>query len=105
MSRTDWIKHALVFVAAVVLVWFSGVLPILMLKPAPYASSTPMEIIASMGAPTFDGIVRGWPIYIAIAIVQALTFQYLRKFTTPLFLAGVFALGSLLAWRYWTQVI
>lgn len=104
MSRADWIKHAIVFVAAVVLVWFSGVLPILILKPAPFENSPPLDVIASMGAPTFDGILRGWPIYFAVAIVQALTFHYVKKFTTPLFLVGVFVLGSLFAWRYWTQI-
>jgi len=105
MSRADWIKHALVFVAAVVMVWLSGVMPVVVLKPSPYQDSQPMEIIAAMGAPTFDGLLRGWPIYVALAIAQALTFNYVKKFTTPVFLVGVFILGSLLAWRYWTQVI
>lgn len=101
MSRTDWIKHALVFVAAIFMVWLSGVLPVLIMKPPPYETSDTMQILAAMGAPTFDGIVRGWPIYIAVAIVQALTFHYVKKFTTPIFLLGVLALGSIMAWRYW----
>lgn len=101
MSRADWIKHALVFVAAVFMVWLSGILPVLITKPAPYQDSQPMEIIAAMGAPTLDGILRGWPIYIALAICQALTFHYVKRFTTPIFLAGVFVLGALMAWRYW----
>ncbi len=104
MSRADRIRHALVFAAAVVMVWLSGVTPVLILKPAPYANSQPMEILAAMGAPTLDGLLRGWPIYVALAIAQALTFHYVKKFTTPLFLGGVFILGSLLAWRYWMQL-
>jgi len=104
MSRADWIRHALVFAAAVIMVWLSGVIPVLILKPAPFANSQPIEIIAALGAPTLDGLLRGWPIYVTLAIGQALTFNYVKTFATPIFLAGVFILGFLLAWRYWTQV-
>jgi len=104
MSRADWIKHALVFAAGVVMVWLSGVMPVLILKPKIYAGLSNEQILGGMASVDLMGLIRAWPIYIALAIVQALTFRYVKRFTTPIFLAGVFVLGSLLAWRFWTQV-
>jgi hypothetical protein len=50
------------------------------------------------------GLISAWPIFIALAIIQALTFHYVKRFATPVFLIGVFILGTLLAWRFWTSV-
>ena len=47
-----------------------------------------------------NGLIASWPIFIALAIVQALTFHYVKRFATPLFLLGVFLLASATAWRY-----
>jgi hypothetical protein len=104
MTRAEWIKHALVFVAAIFMVWLSGVIPIIILKPGIYAGLGPFEILSGMGLPTIGGLITAWPIYIAIAICQALTFHYVKKWTTPIFLTGVFVLGVLFAWRYWTAM-
>jgi hypothetical protein len=46
------------------------------------------------------GLLSAWPIYIALAIVQALTFHYVKKFATPVFLGGVFVAALLFAMRY-----
>ena len=92
MSRAEWIKHAFVFVAAIFLVWLSGVTPLLVNDP---------DAFATLATPTVGGLIAAWPIYIAIAICQALTFHYVKKWTTPIFLTGVFVLGALFAWRYW----
>jgi hypothetical protein len=102
MSRAGWIKHALVFVAAVIIVWLSGVVPVLVLRPGAYSGQSAEQIFAGLGAPTLDGILASWPIFIALAICQALTFHYVKKWTTPIFLVGVFAIGALMAMRYWT---
>ena len=102
MTRADWIKHALVFVAAAFTVWLSGLAPVLIMRPGAYASMSPGEIFAQMGTPSVGGVIGAWPILIALAICQALTFHYVKKFTTPVFLLGVFALGALMATRYWT---
>jgi hypothetical protein len=102
MTRADWIKHALVFVTAVIMVWLSGIVPVLVLRPGAYAGQSPDQIFASLGTPTIGGILSAWPIFIALAICQALTFRYVKKWTTPIFLAGVFAAGALMAMRYWT---
>ena len=102
MGWAGWIKQGIVFLAAIVTVWLSGVVPVLILKPVAYAGLTPMQVLAQMGAVDVSGLVRAWPIFIALAICQALTFHYVRKWSTPIYLAGVFALGLLMAWRYWT---
>ncbi|MEY2756806.1 MAG: hypothetical protein RIR33_584 [Pseudomonadota bacterium] len=102
MGRADWIRHGAVFVAAIFAIWLSGVVPVLILKPGPYAGMEPTQILARMGGVDLPGLLRAWPIFIAIAICQALTFHYVKKWTTPIFLASVFALGFLMAWRYWT---
>ena len=102
MRRHDWIKHGVVFLAAIVTVWLSGVAPVLILQPGPYAGQTPAQVFAQMGAVDVSGLVRAWPIFFALAICQALTFHYVKKWTTPLVLTGVFILGFLMAWRYWT---
>jgi hypothetical protein len=102
MGLAGWIKHAIVLLAAIFTVWLSGVVPVLILKPAAYAGLTPMQVLAQMGAVDFSGLMRAWPIFIALAICQALTFHYVRKWSTPIFLTGVFILGFLMAWRYWT---
>lgn len=87
------LKHLAVFVAAIGLIWLAGVLPAV-LNPSQGAGP------ANLGAPTLTGLLSAWPIYVAVAIVQALTFHYVRRFASPVFLAGVFLLASLLAWRY-----
>ena len=102
MRRANWIKHGIVFLAAIFTVWLSGVAPVLILQPGVYAGLTPMQVFAQMGAVDLTGLVRAWPIFIALAICQALTFHYVKKWTTPIFLTGVFILGFLMAWRYWT---
>jgi len=102
MGRAGWIKHGIVFLAAIVTVWLSGVVPVLILKPDAYAALTPTQVFAQMGAVEVSGLVRAWPIFIALAICQALTFHYVKAWTTPIYLTGVFALGLLMAWRYWT---
>ena len=102
MKASDWIKHGVVFVAAIFTVWLSGVVPVLILQPGPYAGQTAMQVFAQMGAVDVSGLLRAWPIFGALAICQALTFHYVKRWTTPIFLIGVFALGFLMAWRYWT---
>jgi hypothetical protein len=104
MSRGDWIKHALVFVGAVFMVWLSGVVPVLILKPGPYTGMSDAQVLAAMGNVDLMGILRAWPIYIAIGICQALTFHYVKRFATPVFLAGVFIVGALFAWRFWSSM-
>lgn len=105
MGPAGWIKHVVVFLAAIVTVWLSGVVPVLILQPGPYAGQTPMQVFAQMGAVDISGLLRAWPIFGALAICQALTFHYVKKWTTPIFLTGVFALGFLMAWRYWTTYV
>lgn len=102
MTRMDWVKHALVFVAAVFMVWLSGIVPVMVLRPGAYANLPPDQVLADLGTPTIGGVIAAWPIFIALAICQALTFHYVKKFTTPIFLAGVFILGALMAMRYWS---
>ena len=102
MTRAGSVKHALVFVAAVITVWLSGIVPVMVMRPGPYANLPPEQVLADMGTPTLSGIIAAWPIFIALAIAQALTFHYVKKFTTPVFLAGVFILGALMAMRYWS---
>lgn len=104
MTRAGWVKHALVFVAAVVTVWLSGIVPVLVLKPKTYAGLTNEQILADMSRVDLVGLISAWPIFIALAIIQALTFHYVKRFATPVFLIGVFILGTLLAWRFWTSV-
>ncbi len=93
-----WIKHALVFIAAIAAVWFAGTLPGMVLGQASTAPPAAMPTPAGL----LMGLISAWPIYIALAICQALTFQYVKRFATPVFLAGVFTLALLLAWRYAT---
>jgi hypothetical protein len=95
MTRADWIKHALVFVAAVIMVWLSGILPVLVLRPGAYAGQPPEQIFASLGTPTIGGILSAWPIFIALAICQALTFRYVKKWTTPNFASSALRLAVL----------
>lgn len=90
-----WIKHAAVFIAAIALVWLAGALPG-MINAKPELAGAPPP---SAGA-LVNGLIASWPIFIALAICQALTFQYAKRFATPIFLAGVFILASLMAWRY-----
>jgi len=101
MSRKEWIRHGLVFVASVFVVWLSGVVPVLVMKPGPYAGMTDAQVLDQMGAPTIGGLLGSWPILIALAICQALSFHYIKKFTTPIYLGGVFIAGVLFAMRYW----
>lgn len=93
-----WIKHALVFIAAIALVWLAGLLPGMILGQQ---STAPAAATPDAGGLVL-GLISAWPIYIALAICQALTFQYVKRFTTPIYLAGVFTLALLLAWRYAT---
>ena len=90
-----WIKHAAVFIAAIALVWLAGALPG-MINAQPELTGAPPP---SAGA-LVNGLIASWPIFIALAICQALTFQYVKRFATPVFLLGVFILASLMAWRY-----
>jgi hypothetical protein len=94
-GRLDILKHALVFIAAIALIWLAGALPGMINGPQELAGAPP----PSAGA-LINGLIASWPIFIAVAIVQALTFHYVKRFTTPLFLAGVFLLASAMAWRY-----
>ena len=49
MTRAGWVKHALVFVAAVVTVWLSGIVPVLVLKPKTYAGpAVPLVVVADV---------------------------------------------------------
>jgi len=93
-----WIKHALVFIAAVALVWVAGMVPVMVLGQE---ATSPPAVTPDAGG-LILGLISAWPIYIALAICQALTFQYVKRFATPVFLAGVFTLALLLAWRYAT---
>lgn len=93
MPRLHWLKHALVFIAAIALIWLAGVLPALINPPAGAAP-------ANLAPPTLGGLISAWPIYIAVAIVQALTFHYVKHFATPVFLTGIFLIASAMAWRY-----
>ena len=102
MTRAGWVKHALVFVAAIFVVWLSGVVPVLVLKPRAYAGMSNAQIVAGMSRVEPGGLISAWPILIGLAIIQALTFHYVKRFATPVFLVGVFALGLLMAMRYWT---
>lgn len=95
MSRLQWLKHAAVFIAAVALVWLAGALPGMINGPQQLAGAPPPSVGALL-----NGLIASWPIFIALAIVQALTFHYVKHFTTPLFLLGVFLLASAMAWRY-----
>lgn len=104
MSRAGWVKHALVFVGAIVMVWLSGVVPVLILKPGPYAGMSDAQVFSEMGRVDLGGVLRAWPIYIAIAICQALTFHYVKRFATPVFLLGVFVVGAIFAWRFWSAM-
>jgi hypothetical protein len=99
MSRLQGVRHALVFVAAIFLIWLAGVMPLLASKNA--AGVSPMQALGELGAPTVAGLVAAWPIYIAVGICQALTFHFVKAWRTPVFLVGVFVLASLFAWRYW----
>jgi len=90
-----WIKHAAVFIAAVALVWLAGALPGMINAQPQLAGAQP----PSAGA-LVNGLIASWPIFIALAICQALTFHYVKRFATPIFLVGVFILASLMAWRY-----
>lgn len=95
MKPIEWVKHAAVFVAAVFLIWLGGVMPVVW--PRLNAGVDPF---AGMGVPTLGGLLAAWPIYIALAIAQALTFHYVKKFSTPIFLTGVFVAAVLFAMRY-----
>lgn len=98
MKPLEWAKHVAVFVAAVFLIWLGGVLPVVWPR-----YSAGVDPFAGMPAPTLMGLLAAWPIYIALAIVQALTFHYVKRFATPLFLGGVFLAALVFAMRY-TQV-
>ena len=98
MSRVEWIKHALVFVAAIFLIWLGGVMPSVWAKVS--AGADPAAVFGAMPMPTIGALIAPWPIYIALAIVQALTFHYVKKFSTPIFLGGVFVAALLFAVRY-----
>ncbi len=95
MKAVAWAKHAAVFVAAIFLIWLGGVMPAMWPK-----IEAGIDPFAGMPAPTLLGLLAAWPIYIALAIVQALTFHYVKKFATPIFLAGVFLAALLFAMRY-----
>jgi hypothetical protein len=95
VSRLHWLKHAAVFIAAVALVWLAGALPAMINGPQELAGAPPPSFAALL-----NGLIASWPIFIALAIVQALTFHFVKRFTTPLFLLGVFLLASAMAWRY-----
>lgn len=89
------IKHVAVFIAAIALIWLAGALPGMINGEQQLAGAPP----PSFGA-LVNGLIASWPIYIAVAIVQALTFHYVKRFATPIFLTGVFLLASAMAWRY-----
>lgn len=95
MKPLEWAKHVAVFVAAVFLIWLGGVLPVVWPR-----YSTGVDPFAGMPAPTLSGLLAAWPIYIALAIIQALTFHYVKKFSTPIFLGGVFLAALVFAMRY-----
>lgn len=99
MKPVEWAKHVAVFVAAVFLIWLGGVLPAMWPR-----YSAGVDPFAGMPAPSVGEVVGGllsaWPIYIALAIVQALTFHYVKRFTTPIFLGGVFLASLVFAMRY-----
>lgn len=98
MKALEWAKHVAVFVAAVFLIWLAGVLPVAWPR-----YSAGVDPFAGMPAPTLGGLLAAWPIYIALAIIQALTFHYVKRFATPIFLGGVFLAALVFAMRY-TQV-
>lgn len=98
MTRVEWIKHAAVFVAAIFLIWLGGVMPGVLAQVS--AGADPAAVFGAMPAPTLGALLTPWPIYIALAIVQALTFHYVKKFSTPIFLGGVFVAALLFAMRY-----
>ena len=98
MKPLEWAKHAAVFVAAVFLIWLGGVMPAVWPKLS--AGADLNTAFAGMPMPTLGALLAPWPIYIALAIVQALTFHYAKKFSTPIFLGGVFVAALLFALRY-----
>ena len=98
MKPIEWAKHVAVFIAAVFLIWLGGVMPGVMAQAN--AGADVGAVFAAMPAPTLGALLAPWPIYIALAIVQALTFHYVKKFSTPIFLAGVFVAALLFAMRY-----
>ena len=93
-----WIKHALVLIAAIALLWLAGLIPGMILGQE---STAPPTATPDAGG-LILGLISAWLIYIALANCQRLTFQYVKRFATPVFLAGVFILALLLAWRYAT---
>jgi hypothetical protein len=95
MKPVEWAKHVVVFIAAVFLIWLGGVMP--SVWPKLNSGGDPF---AGLPAPTLMGLLSAWPIYIALVIVQALTFHYVKKFSTPIFLGGVFVAALLFAMRY-----
>lgn len=98
MKPVERAKHAAVFVAAIFLIWLGGVMPSVWAKVS--AGDDPVAVFAAMPAPTLGALLAPWPIYIALAIVQALTFHYVKKLSTPIFLGGVFLAALLFAMRY-----
>lgn len=95
MKPIEWAKHVAVFIAAVFLIWLGGVMPVVWPR-----LNAGLDPFAGMPTPTLGALLAPWPIYIALAIVQALTFHYVKKFSTPIFLAGVFVAALLFALRY-----
>ena len=67
-------------------------------RPPPGVAA--VAVFGAMAMPTIGALISPWPIYVALAIVQALTFHYVKKFSTPIFLAGVFVAALLFAVRY-----
>lgn len=100
MSRLHWLKHAGVFIASLFVIYLAGVLAPYFINPDAAGPLTLNGVLGRMSAPTVAGLVSAWPIYITLAIAQALTFHYVRKWTTPIYLGALFVLALMFAIRY-----
>ena len=100
MKPLEWAKHAAVFVAALFVVRLGFVLSPYFIAPDTMGTMTPGGLLAAMGVPTLDGLIAAWPICIALAICQALTFHYVKRWATPIYLSGLFVAALLFAMRY-----
>jgi hypothetical protein len=100
MSRLEWARHAVVFVASLGVVYVAGVLAPYFIDPGAAGPLTLGSVLGHMAPPTLIGLLLAFPIYMALAICQALTFHYVKRFTTPLYLGVLFVLALLFAIRY-----
>jgi hypothetical protein len=90
--------HAVLFLAAILVTWVAGLLPILILRPGAYGKLTPLQILGGIGPPNLESFLRGWPVLFMIALVQGLVFRSVKKRPRLVFLSVVAVLWSAYAW-------